>query len=178
MGGPGRLQTQDVAAAPAAARSVALTVAGLPAAAPLATPFPVTLRVVSAADVAVGPLRLEPAGGDFVGGEDEESGEGGGGGGGGGGQSAPPPQPLASPPVVFLHGDARPAVPGSPGSPDGTLAPRGTAELTVSLVALAPGIHRLPALRLVDCGGGAGGGRVLDVLSGWVRVAAGGGAGM
>jgi trafficking protein particle complex subunit 13 len=176
LGAPGRLQTQEVAAAPAAARAVALSASALPATAPLATPFPVTLRVTSALDVGVGPLRLEPPGAAaaFFEGEDDE--EGGGGGGGGsaaaeaprppGSTTPPPAPPTPSPPAsVFLHGDARPAVPG------GDLPPRGSVELAVSLVALAPGVHRLPALRLVH----AGDGRVFDVLSGWVRVGDGGG---
>jgi hypothetical protein len=154
MGGPGRLQTQDVCAAPAAARAVALTAVSLPASAPLATPFPVTLLISSALDVPVGPLRLEPAGADFPGAGEE-------------GEEGGPPPPPAPSSVVFLHGDARPGVPGS--ADGGLLPPEGTATLTVSLVALAPGIHRLPALRLVD----GGDGRVLDVLAGWVRVSEG-----
>lgn len=165
MGGPGRLQTQDVCAAPAAARAVALSVASLPASAPLATPFPITLLITSALDMAVGPLRLEPAGGDFTGDGEEEEEEGGGKKQqqqqqAGNDAAAPPPPPA----VVFLHGDARPTVPAP--TDDGRLPPKATASLAVSLVALAPGIHRLPALRLVD----GGSGRVLDVLSGWVTV--------
>jgi len=161
MGGPGRLQTQDVAAAPASARAVGLTVASLPAAAPLAVPFPVTLLITSALDVAVGPLRLEPAGGGEFAEEGEEEDEAGRGRSPGVTATTPAPPP----PVIFLHGDARPAVPTT--SLDGRLLPRGVASLTVALVALAPGIHRLPALRLVDAGGS---GRVFDVLAGWVRV--------
>ena len=65
----------------------------------------------------------------------------------------------APPPAVMLIGDTAPVAAAG-------LAARGVATLDVTLIAFAPGVQRLPPLRLLGPDGGA----PLDVLSAWVCV--------
>ena len=146
FGGAGRLQTQGIAPPPSASRRVAVVLAAVEsssAKAPLEKPFEVVLSVTSRVDAAVGPLRLEAAASSSP-------------------SSDAAPVPSSSTPAssLVLLGPPTVQVTSSP------LKPRSSVRVSVTLLALQPGVQRLPPLRLVDGSDGS----TLDVLSGWVMV--------
>jgi len=148
FGGAGRLQTQGIAPPPSASRRVAVGLAAVESAkAPLEKPFEVVLSVTSRVDAAVGPLRLEAASSNSSPSD---------------AAAAPVPSstPSSSSSSLVLLGPPTVQVTSLP------LQPRSSARVSVTLLALQPGVQRLPPLRLVDGSDGS----TLDVLSGWVMV--------
>lgn len=160
FGGAGRLQTQGIAPPPSASRRVSLGLSAVDYAssAPLEKPFEVVLSVSSRVDSAVGPLRLEAANSSSSPSSAAAA------------AAAPavaalsasssPSSSSSSSPVVLLGPPTR-QVTSHP------LPPRSHVSVSVTLLALQPGVQRLPPLRLVDGSDGS----TLDVLSGWVMVA-------
>ena len=156
FGGAGRLQTQGIAPPPSASRRVSLGLKSIDSAsAPLERPFEVVLSVTSRVDAAVGPLRLEaaaasssvPSSSDAAGAPPAAA------------AAAAAPSTSSSSSIVLLGPPTR-QVTSAP------LPPLSNVSVAVTLLALQPGVQRLPALRLVDGSDGS----TLDILSGWVMV--------
>lgn len=154
FGGAGRLQTQGIAPPPSASRRVALGLRSVEAApAPLERPFEVVLSVTSRVDAAVGPLRLEAATASSSDAAAVPSLAA---------SAAAPASSSSSTSVssVLLLGPPTRQVTSNP------LPPRANVSVSVTFLALQPGVQRLPPLRLVDGSDGS----TLDVLSGTVMV--------